>query len=229
MLCIQCGTDNPEGAKYCVSCNAMIPAAAPTGNPAASNLDIEEMVEYPVPETHYQSPLLQHLAWSVHEFIDEGAELEPIIEAYEAFREIYEGFKAEVPKLNELCYAQQGQLEEDVMPSQIRYMVLQAERLYEEGENLFEGYWNSLDELGAEDDFPDPQPLVDATKKWLSCNDSICITYDFLAGRFKAFEELSEELEELKQERIAKGDWDVEEESGDAALPADSTEVGEPS
>lgn len=224
MFCIQCGTDNVEGAKYCASCNAVIPAAAPTGNPAASNLDIEEMVEYPIPETHYQSPVLQHLAWTVHEFIEEGAELEPIIDAFESFREIYQTFKEEVPKLEDLCYSQQGQLEDDVMPSQIRYMVLQAERLYEEGEQIFESYWNALDSLGAEDDFPDAQPLIDATKKWLMCNDSICITYDFLVGRAKAFEELTDELEELKQERIASGDWDLEEET-EEQLPTDSTEV----
>ena len=225
MFCIQCGTENAQGAKYCASCNAVIPAAAPTGNPAASNLDIEEMVEYPIPETHYQSPILQHLAWTIHEFIEEGAELEPIIDAYEQFREIYQSFKTEVPKLEDLCYSQQGQLEDDVMPSQIRYMVLQAERLFEEGEKMFEGYWNALDELGPDDDFPDPQTLIDATKKWLNCNDSICITYDFLVGRAKAFEELVDELEELKQERIAKGDWDLDETTG-VELPTDATEVG---
>ena len=147
MLCFQCNEDNPEGSKYCTSCNALIPTAAPTGNPASSNLDIEEMVDYPVPESHYQSPLLQNLAWSVHEFIEEEGEFEPIVEIYEAFREVFEGFRTEIPKLQEMCYAQQSFLEDDPMPSQIKYMVNKAETLFAEGEALFEGFFDKLEEM----------------------------------------------------------------------------------
>ena len=89
MLCVQCGTDNPDGTKFCVSCNAVLPMQPLA---SSSSMDIAENVEYLVPEAHYQSPVLQQLAWTVHDFIEEEAELEPVIEAYEAFREIFEGF-----------------------------------------------------------------------------------------------------------------------------------------
>jgi len=234
MFCIQCGTENPEGSKYCVSCSAVMPLAAPTGNPAASNLDIEEMVEYPIPETHYQSPVLQQLAWTVHEFMEEEGELEPVVEAYEAFREIFDGFKQEIPKLKELCYNQQGVLDDDVMPSQIKYMVTQAETLFQEGEALFEKYLDSLEELGEEDDFPDPQPLVEGTKKWLACNDSVCITFDFLVGRQRAFDELIVDLDEIQKEQEYEAKHGKKESPEPAAeeepaapplVPSDSTDL----
>ena len=81
MLCVQCGTDNPDGTKFCVSCNAVLPMQPLA---SSSSMDIAENVEYLVPEAHYQSPVLQQLAWTVHDFIEEEAELEPVIEAYEA-------------------------------------------------------------------------------------------------------------------------------------------------
>lgn len=222
MLCVQCGTDNPEGSKYCVSCNAVIPMAAPTGNPVQSNLDLDEMVDYPVPETHYQSPVLQHLAWGVHEFIDEGGELDPILEAYDAFREIFEGFAGEIPKIKEAYYEQQAFFDEDPMPSQIKYSISQAERLYKEGETIFENYFDLLESLDEDEEFPDPQPLVDGTKKWLECNDSVCVTFDMIMGRQQFLDEYLEEvteiLEEKKAEEAAAG--------GSApAAPADSTDL----
>ena len=221
MLCIQCGTDNAEGAKYCVSCNAMMPVAAPTGNPGSSNLDIEEMVDYPIPETHYQSPVLQQLAWSVHEFIEEEAEFEPVVEAYEAFREIFDGFKLEIPKLEEICYAQQGVLEDDPMPSQIKYMVAKAALLFSEGEAIFEKYLDALETLEEDAPFPDPEPLVEGTKKWLACNDSVCIAFDFLVGRTEAFGELMTEIqEELKDIDLSELEAEVH------RVPADSTDLG---
>lgn len=229
MLCIQCGTDNPDGSRYCVSCNALLLQVAPTGDPAASNLDIEEEVDYPVPEAHYQSPILQHLAWCVHDFVEEEGEFEPIIEAYEAFREIFDGFKLELPKIKELCYSQQGMLEGDVMPSQIKYTVAKAETLYSEGEALFEKYFDAVDALDDDDDFPDPEPLIEATRKWLGCNDSVCITYDFLVGRHKALDEMAVEYDEIRKEKEAQEAADGSEprvESEDfVSPPGDSTDL----
>jgi hypothetical protein len=202
-----------------------MPVAAPTGNPDSSNLDIEEMVEYPVPETHYQSPVLQQLAWSVHEFIEEGGELDPMIEAYEAFREIFEGFKQEIPKIKEICYSQQGVLEDDPMPSQIKYMISNAEKLYFEGEAIFENYLDSLEDMGEDEEFPDPEPLVEGTKKWLQCNDSVCITFDYIVGRTRGLEEYLEAVNIALAEKI-----EAEKQQGQApdappAIPADSTDL----
>lgn len=229
MLCIQCGTDNPEGEKYCVSCNAKILQAAPTGNPASSTLDIDENFENPVPDTHYQSPILQHLAWTIHEFIEEGAELEPIVEAYEAFREIFEGFREEIPKIEEMCYAQQGLLEEDAVPDQVKYMITQAQSLYTEGEELFEGYLDSIEELGEEDDFPDPEPLIQGIRKWLDCNDRVCVTYEFLVGRQQEFNELVEGYQYIMDEQDAgRNPFPEDEDASGTKPPAAPASVEEP-
>lgn len=268
MLCVQCGTDNPGGTKFCVSCNAVMPMQAPT---SSASMDIAENVKYLVPDSHYQSPVLQTLAWAVHDFI-EGAELEPVLEAYEAFREIFDGFKDEIPKIRDICLSQQGVLEGDMVPAQLKFLIDRAEELYAEGERLFEGWLDSLEDLeGDEQDdeqseqgqefeeelpdedefddeeefdeehldgqeFPDPQPLIDGTKKWLDCNDMICMTFDILVGREQDLKELSEDIETMikikdKEEREAakadskKADGAPESEEAPPLIPSDSTDL----
>lgn len=218
MHCIQCGTDNAEGVKYCISCNAMMPVAAPVGNPEQSNINIDETVNYLVPETNYQSPILQHLAWSVHEFIEEEAEFEPVVEAYEAFREIFEGFKEEIPKLEDLCYSQQGALPDDPVPSQMRYLMNNAESLFTDGETLFETYLESLEELDDEEPFPEPEPLIEGTKKWIACNNNVCMVFDLLVERTQLLDEL---IEEFQEEMEASGQNEPEAQP----VPVDHTEV----
>ena len=213
MLCVQCGTDNPEGTKFCVSCNAVLPMQPLA---SSSSMDIAENVEYLVPEAHYQSPVLQQLAWTVHDFIEEEAELEPVIEAYEAFREIFEGFKEEIPKIRDICLSQQGVLDEDMVPAQLKFLIDRAEELYVEGEQQFEGWLDALEDLEEDEDFPDPQSLIEGTKKWLSCNDMICMTFDILVGREKDLKELSQDLETLIQIKTK--------EEADAARAAQSGE-----
>lgn len=229
MLCIQCGTENPENSKYCTKCNALILQAAPTGDPTSSQMEFEEQVDYPVPVAHYQSPVLQHLAWTVHEFMEEEGEYEPVVEAYEAFREIFEGFKVEIPKIQDLCYSQKGLLEDDPVPSQLKYIIMKAESLFTEGEELFEKYFDAVEALDEDDeDFPDPEPLVEGTKKWLGCNDSVCLAYDLLVNRTKDLDEFAGELEVAYKAKLAE-----EEAAGTSsvaetapAMPTDSSELG---
>ena len=225
MLCIRCGTENSEGSKYCTNCNALIPVAAPTGNPAQSTLDISESVDYELPDTHYQSPILQQLAWAVHELAEEDGELEPVVEAYEAYREIFENFKTEVPKLQEICYSQQGAFDDDPIPSQIKYMISSAETLYSDGEALFEGFFDHLEGLDEDAEFPDPTPLIDGTKKWLNCNDSVCTAFDFLSGRTKVFEELLVEMDDYILNNNSPEDLAAAE-AATSETPTDQIDIG---
>ncbi len=220
MFCIQCGTVNDDRSKYCLSCNAILIQPAPEGLPESSTLNLQEEVEYPVPETHYQAPILQQLAWSIHDFLEEDGDLELIVEAYEAYREIFEGFRVELPGLKEYSYSQEGKLEDDPVPSQIRYLVTKAEELYAEGESLFEGYFDLVESLGEDEDFPDPEPLMKATKCWLSCNDNICISFDFLVGRTEAFREMLQEIEETLA--VAPAETGLE---AEVAVPVDVAEI----
>ncbi len=202
MICVRCGTDNPDHAKYCTKCSAMLLQAAPEGLPQTSSIDLDEEIEYPVAQYHYQSPILEQLAWAVHEFVEEEGELEPVVEAYEAFREIYEGFRKEIPVLQELHYSSDGFIEGDPTPKFVKYLLNRSIEAYSEGEALFEGYLEALERLGEDEDFPDPQPLMDGTKSWLSCNDNICMTFELLTGQNQALTMLLDDYDE----RVARGE-----------------------
>lgn len=202
MVCIQCGTENSEHAKYCSKCSAILFQVAPEGLPPSSSIDLDEDIEYPVAQAHYQSPILEQLAWAVHEFAEEEGELEPVIEAYEAFREIYEGFRTEIPVLQDLHYSSQGFIEGDPTPKYLKYLLGRSIEYYAEGETHFEGYLERLEELAEDEDFPDPKPLMDGTKSWLNCNDNICMTFELLTGQMQALTMLLDDYDE----RVARGE-----------------------
>lgn len=195
MVCVQCGTENPEGAKYCSKCSAMLFQAAPTGLPSSSSMDLDENLNYPVAHTHYQSPILEQLAWAVHEFAEEEGELEPIIETYEAFREIYEGFRREIPGLEDLYYSSTGLIEGDPTPKYIKYLLHRSIEAYGAGEAHFEAYLEALERIGEDEEFPDPEPLKEGTRAWLNCNDNICMTFELLTGQVQALTEILDDYD----------------------------------
>lgn len=206
MVCVQCGTDNAEHAKYCSKCSALLFQAAPTGAASHSTLDMDEGFDPPVPDQHYQSPLLEQLAWAVHDFIEEEGELEPVVESYEAFREVFESFQQEVPNIREIHYEGQEYFEEDPNYKYVKYLLDRAQEYYTKGETLFEGYLESLEALGEDDDaFPDPEPLKEATRNWLDCNDHICMTFELLTNQFEA---LTYSLEEYNESLASGGQSD---------------------
>jgi hypothetical protein len=202
MVCVQCGAENAEHAKYCSKCSALLFQAAPQGLPPTSSLDLDEEIEYPVATAHYQSPILENLAWAVHEFAEEEGELEPVVEAYEAFREIYEGFRKEIPVLQELHYSSEGFIEGDPTPKYVKYLLNRSIEHYTQGEAYFESYLESLESLAEDEDFPAPKPLMDGTKSWLHCNDSICMTFELLTGQMQALTMLLDDYEQ----RVAAGE-----------------------
>lgn len=191
----------------------MLLQAAPEGLPPTSTIDLDEEIEYPVAQYHYQSPILEQLAWAVHEFAEEEGELEPVVEAYEAFREIYEGFRKEIPVLQELHYSSEGFIEGDPTPKFVKYLLNRSIEYYGEGETHFEGYLEALERLGDDDDFPDPQPLMEGTKSWLNCNDNICMTFELLTGQNQALTMLLDDYDE----RVARGEDVTGSDSGEEA------------
>jgi hypothetical protein len=224
MVCVQCGTENPEHAKYCSKCSALLFQVAPEGLPPSSSIDLDEEIEYPVATAHYQSPILEQLAWAVHEFAEEEGDLEPVVEAYEAFREIYEGFRKEIPVLQELHYASEGFIEGDPTPKYVKYLLNRSIEYYAEGETHFEGYLEGLESLAEDEDFPDPRPLMEGTKSWLNCNDNICMTFELLTGQMQALTMLLDDYDE----RVARGeDVSAEAAEAEAALAEDEEAVEE--
>lgn len=211
MICVRCGTENSEQAKYCQKCSALLFQVAPEGLPSSS-LDLGETLVFPKMESHYQSPLLESLAWAVHEFIEEDAEFEPIVEAYEAYREVYEGFHRELPALSELRYATEAFFEGEPAPKYMKFLLDRAVEFYSKGEGLFEAYLESLEALGDEEAYPDPEPLKEATRAWLNCNDNICMSFELLAGQAQAVDEVMEDLEALKSGTFVDEDAEVVEE-----------------
>lgn len=194
MVCVQCGAENPESAKYCTSCNALLFQVAPTGLPETSTIDLDADIDYPFPTYHYQSPILEQLAWAVHEFMEEDGELEPVIETYDAFREIYAGFQVEIPGIEELFYTSEGTIEDDLTPKYVRYLLGNAKRGYQVGETSFEQYFDLVDNLAEDAEFPEPKLLVEGVKSWLSCNDNICMTFELLTGQNQAITGILDDL-----------------------------------
>src|SRR5664279_2416157 len=81
--CFRCNTENPGSTRFCKSCGAVMPQMAPTGLPDQSSLDVDENTQYLSPTEHYAADELLNLAWAANDFLEEGDDLEPFLEAYE--------------------------------------------------------------------------------------------------------------------------------------------------
>ena len=145
ITCFKCGHENDPSLKYCEKCNALLPKQAPTGIPSTSTMDLAEEIDYPRPEGHYQSPFLEHLAWAVHDFLEENGEIEPVFEGYEAYQELFENFRAAYPQYRETTYGHKSLLPDDPFPSKFNYLLATAENFYEAGKTKFEGYFEQLE------------------------------------------------------------------------------------
>lgn len=184
--CFKCGTENNAGAKYCGSCNALLPKQAPTGIPNKSVMDINEQVEYPRPEAHYKSPFLEHLAWAVHDFLEEGAEIEPVVEGYEAYKELFEQFQEQYPSLRERSYEHKQLIPGDPFPSQFNYYLVQTETHYAAGKESFEKYFDEFEAfLDTQEELDAQLPAEDADPEEIELSP-------------EEIEKLHQQLEELE-------------------------------
>lgn len=216
MLCIKCGHDSPEGSKYCEKCNALLPQQAPTGIPGAeSSLDLSELVDYPVPETHYRSPVLEALAWAVQAVIDGEGDLDPVIENYEAFVEVFDHTREELPMAKEVFYSQRGVIEGDPFPTQLNYLITKAEEFFDAGQAKMETFFNNFEKDEAE-----AEELISAVASLLQCNDQMCMAIEILSGRVDAFNETIKEFQ-----HIIKLQGGPAKEEVSVPTPVDSTDL----
>lgn len=246
--CFKCGTDNEAGLKYCGNCNALLPKQAPTGIPNKSTMDLNESIEYPRPDSHYKSPYLEQLAWAVHDFLEEGAEIEAVVEGFEAYKELFENFQKNYPELRERSYENRSLMPKDPFPSQFNYYLLQTETFYGRGKENFESYFDQFEEFldkqeeleallpqeGEEETAegaaiqkrmeelqpPPPELLIVGVRAWLECNDNVCMALEALAGWLDALQPLYEEATEVVQAAAAAAA------EGGSGIPSDATDVG---
>ena len=144
LACFKCGADNPEGQKYCASCGALLPQMAPTT--VTGELDVDEDTEYIRPTEHFPSAEMLNLAWSLHDFLEEGAELEPFLEVYEVIKARFEHYLNNLHQ-DSLEYIQNDRNIDpsDPYPKQMQYLTVRAATLAQEGIEATEAFLDALD------------------------------------------------------------------------------------
>lgn len=221
MNCFKCGAENADTEKYCTSCNALLPQQAPTGLPS-TGMDLSEAaVDYPVPDFNYSSPFLEHLAWAAHDLIEEEGELDPVIEGYEAFRDLFEDFRLKYKEYRDIAYESKMRMTslgaQDDFPEQLNFVLTKSENLYDSGkvklDRFFEDLENDVEELTADD-------LIEGIKDWMQCNNNVCIALELMAGRAEGQRQL---IQGVKAYLDAEG-ISLEEET--VEVPSDTTDVG---
>lgn len=217
MLCVRCGQDNPEGAKYCSKCNAMMPQAAPEGLPGQdSTLELDEQAEYPVPEQRYENAVLQELAWAAHDVLEEEGEIGPVVEAYEVFLNDYAQFAQYLPRLQEMYYKQKNALgEDDRFATKANYLLTKAQMFYEKGTEQIDKFLDAW-----ENDEPDPDDLRNGVRSLLDCNDHLAVALQLNTARMVT---LAETLDVINAKL---GKRPPAEEEAAAAAPVDSSDIG---
>lgn len=144
IACFKCGHENDSAQKYCVSCGAVLPQMAPSGTPGA--LDLDEDTEYIKPTEHFPSAEMLNLAWSLHDFLEEGAELEPFLEVYEVIKERFENYNANLHNETlEHIANDRNEDPTDPYPKQMQYLVVRASTLAKEGIDLVEQFLDGVD------------------------------------------------------------------------------------
>ena len=144
IACFKCGHDNPEGQKYCAGCGALLPQMAPTA--VTGELDVDEDTEYIRPTEHFPSAEMLNLAWSLHDFLEEGAELEPFLEVYEVIKARFEHYLNNLHQ-DSLEYIQNDRNIDpsDPYPKQMQYLTVRAATLAQEGIEGTEAFLDALD------------------------------------------------------------------------------------
>lgn len=185
--CVKCGTDNTAGQKYCSQCGAVIPQMAPTGDPTVrSGLDLDENTEYLTPTSRYSNEELSNMAWAAHDWLVEGAELEPFIESYQVVKQNFLNFQGnELHTMEELLSNERQVYPDDPYPKQMTYLLRKGVQHYEEGIGLVEHYLTALDsEAGADD-----EELKRGINRLLDGNDHFCLAMELVQIRVKGTED----------------------------------------
>lgn len=145
IACFKCGQENDDGAKYC-KCGVLLPQMAPTSHQSGS-LDVDEDTEYVKPTEHFPSAEMLNLAWSLHDFLEEGGELDPFLEVYEIIKARFENYNQNLHKESlEFIENDRNIDPSDDYPKQIQYLIVRASALAEEGIAAVERFLDGLDQ-----------------------------------------------------------------------------------
>jgi len=146
IACFKCGHENDDGQKYCKSCTALLPQMAPAGS-AGGNLDLDEDTEYIKPTEHFPSTEMLALAWSLHDFLEEGAEIEPFLDVYEVIKARLENYNQNLHQESLEYITNDRNIDpDDSYPKQIQYLIVRGSALAEEGISLVEKFLDALDQ-----------------------------------------------------------------------------------
>lgn len=168
IACFKCGHQNQDGQKYC-ACGALLPQMAPSGSGGA-NLDLDEDTEYIKPTEHFPSAEMLALAWSLHDFLEEGADIEGFLEVYEVIKERLENYNQNLHQESlEFIMNDRNIDPDDSYPKQIQYLIVRGSSLAEEGIASVERFLDALDEdrVQAEDGKDGVAKIVQANDHFL--------------------------------------------------------------
>ncbi len=218
--CVMCGHDNPEGAKYCSNCSAVLPKAAPTGQPK-SRLNVGELLDVPKLETHFYSPSLVAMAWSVEALLEGEGTIDEVLEAYEFFVETFENTQAEFPQVREIFYQERAAFPDDPFPDQLNYLITKSEECFNKGREAMENFM-----LAFEEEEGDPEQLCQAVQLLLHANDNLFSCLHILHGRIEGFKPVLEEMQaELERKGLLKDGKPVLPESEAQEVPVDTADL----
>ena len=168
-VCIKCSTSNPDATKYCQKCGAILPQMAPTGA-SVSALDVDEHTQYLSPTCHYPAEELLNMAWAANDFLEEGADLDPFLDAYEIVKKKFGANMHEcLARLQDLIADDRARNPEEPFPKQVAYLYNKGAGLADEGVASVESFLNALDE-----DKVLPERLKDGVVKLVMANDHFC-------------------------------------------------------
>mgnify|MGYP001030696069 CR=1 FL=1 len=201
IACFKCGHENPDGQKFC-SCGATLPQMAPSGSPSSS-LDLDENTNYLKPTEHFPSAEMLAMAWALHDFLEEGSELDH-------FLEVYDGVKARLENYNQNLH--QESLEfitndrnidpDDDYPKQIQYLVVRGSQLSEDGIAQVESFLDALDE-----DRIEAETGKEGVAKIVQANDHFLLALHMSMARAETIRAAAkangEDIEDLVKEQLA--------------------------
>lgn len=168
ITCFKCGQQNQDGSKYC-TCGVLLPQMAPSGSGGGS-LDLDEDTEYIKPTEHFPSAEMLALAWALHDFLEEGADIESFLEVYETIKERLENYNQNLHQESlEFIMNDRNIDPDDSYPKQIQYLIVRGSSLAEEGIASVERFLDALDEdrIQAEDGKDGVAKIVQANDHFL--------------------------------------------------------------
>lgn len=188
IACFKCGHENEDGQKYCASCGALLPQMAPSASQQTGALDVDEDTEYIQPTEHFPSAEMLSLAWALHDFLEEGAEIEPFLEVYEVIKDRFEHYNKNMHQESLEYITNDRNIDpEDPYPKQLQYLIVRASALAEEGIQSVERFLDALDE-----DRLEPEEGKNGVSKIVQANDHFLLALHMSLTRTQTIAEVAE-------------------------------------